>query len=146
MNETRLPPQSIEAEQAVLGSILLDAAECLPKIRRILAPAHFYRETHRIIYKACLDTWDARNAVDYVLVADQLQQEQHLDLVGGYPALTDLVRSVPSCIFGSQYAQVVKERALQRRAIAEAATAAAAAYEGPVTVQRRSAPLRAVEG
>jgi replicative DNA helicase len=124
-----LPSMNIDAELAVLGSIMIGASECLPQIRRILTPAHFFLETHRMIYQSMLDSWDTYNgAVDYVLVTDKLSQRQQLETCGGWPYLIGLLNAVPTYIHGVYYAKVVKEHALRRRALSEAGRMAQRAY------------------
>ena len=124
-----LPPHDVDAETAVLGSILLDAADCLPQIRRVLAPTHFYRLIHATIYQAVLNCWDHRNgAVDNVLVGDELRRMGKLDEIGGSPYLTTLILGVPTCLHGVHYARIVKEFAIRRRMLSEAGRIAARAY------------------
>jgi replicative DNA helicase len=78
----RLPPHSLEAEQSVLGSILIDR-ETIIEIAEFLQPQDFYRQAHGNIYKAMLELFERREPVDLVTVAESLERSEDLEQVGG---------------------------------------------------------------
>jgi replicative DNA helicase len=128
---TILPPMNLAAEQAALGAILLDSKESLPRIRKLLAPIHFWKESHRVIFQAMLDCWDHRNGcVDYVLLIDELERTGKLDLAGGAPYVTSLINATPTCLYGMMYAQVVKDKAIQREQIRRGTEMVREGYDG----------------
>ena len=120
MTTDRLQPQNIEAEQSLLGSILIDP-EALIRVSPIVRPEDFYRETHETIYEAALELHERRQPADFVTLRDALQQRGLLEMVGGTAYLTTLVNSVPTSAHAEYYAQIVQRTALLRRLI-EAAT------------------------
>lgn len=127
--QTILPPMDLAAERAVLGAVLLDSKEALPKIRRLLASSHFWLEKHRIIYQAMLSCWDHRNGcIDYVLLCDELERSGKLLLAGDRPYITELVLACPTCLYGVQYAQTVKDLAIRREQIRRGGQMAARAF------------------
>ena len=125
----RVPPQNLEAEQSVLGAILLDREAAL-KVAELLEPEDFYREAHQLIYRAVLDLLDAGEAVDTVTLSDRLRSRRELERVGGNGYLTTLVNTVPTAANAEHYARIVSEKALMRRLIAAATEIARDVYEG----------------
>jgi replicative DNA helicase len=109
--EDRLPPQNIAAEQGVIGSILLEN-EVFLEIDQILAPDHFYRESHRIAYTAIRDMLREANAVDAVTLAAELQRRGQYDEVGGIDFLESIITSVPHSLNGRYYAEIVREKSI----------------------------------
>ena len=81
-NTERLPPQNIEAEQAVLGSMLIDS-EAVERVAQFLQPEDFYRQAHQHIFRAGIALYERREPRDFVTVCDELQRMQQLDEVGG---------------------------------------------------------------
>ena len=79
----RMPPQNIEAEQAVLGAMLIKR-EAIVEVQEILQPADFYREIHRMIYEAMINLQNHDEAVDLVTLAEELRRENLLDRAGGF--------------------------------------------------------------
>lgn len=125
--ERRLPCH-IEAEQAVLGSLLLDP-EALLQVADVLEPADFYREAHRLIYAAMLHLFHQRTPADFLTVCDELERRHQLDAVDGPSYITSLVNMVPSSANVLTYAQIVQSKAQYRRLIQAASQIAAWAYE-----------------
>ncbi|HTZ16816.1 MAG TPA: replicative DNA helicase [Dissulfurispiraceae bacterium] len=124
----KLPPQNIEAEQAVLGAIIIDN-EALPKSLEILAQDDFYRESHRRLYRAMLDLFDKNEPVDIVTVADYLKKSGDLDVVGGIAYLSTLADSVPTSANIRYHARIVREKALLRNLIRTATNITTRVYE-----------------
>lgn len=98
MNELlqdRVPPQNIEAEQAVLGSIFLDA-DVLIEAMEYVEPKDFYRRSHQLIFQTMMTLSDRNEAIDVVTIKDRLEQENLLEDVGGLSYLSDLALAVPT--------------------------------------------------
>lgn len=112
----KVPPQQIEAEQSLLGGILIDNGG-LPSALEILRGDEFYRDTHRIIFRAVLELFERNEPADLVTVVDLLNQKDQLDAVGGASYLASLLEAVPSASNVPVYARIVNEKALLRRLI-----------------------------
>lgn len=115
----RVPPQNIEAEQSVLGSLLLDK-DAIIKVADILTSQDFYRDDHAIIYNVILTLFEKRSPIDLVTLTDYLEKEKKLEKVGGASYLTTLVNSVPSAAHVKHYAEIVHNKATLRRLISAA--------------------------
>ena len=94
-NTENLVPTAIEAEQAVLGSLLLDPY-AVERVLSLLGPADFYRDSHRWVYEACLSLYEARVPIDFVSVCQEMQRHGQLDKAGGAAYLTHLLGGVPT--------------------------------------------------
>ena len=90
----RVPPQNIEAEQAVLGAMLIEK-EAIARVTELLKGGDFYREAHRLIFEAMLDLYNRNEAVDMITVIELLKREDNLEKVGGIAYVTSLANSVP---------------------------------------------------
>ncbi|HEY1349883.1 MAG TPA: replicative DNA helicase [Ktedonobacteraceae bacterium] len=124
----KLLPLSIEAEEGVLGSLLIDP-EALDKVVRFLQAEDFYRNAHRQIYASALRLNAAGTPADFVTICDDLEREGQLEYVGGASSLTALINRVPTSGNITHYARIVERTALLRRLIHAAGTIAAVAYE-----------------
>ena len=91
----RVPPQNIEAEQAVLGAMMIKK-EAIVEVQEILQPEDFYREAHRHVYEAMLDLTEHDEAVDLVTLTEQLRKTGELEKVGGLPFITAIANAVPT--------------------------------------------------
>ncbi|OGE95430.1 MAG: replicative DNA helicase [Candidatus Doudnabacteria bacterium RIFCSPLOWO2_02_FULL_48_8] len=116
----RLPPQNLEAEQSVLGSLMLDR-DAIIKIADTLSAEDFYDEKHAVIYRAVLRLFDERSSIDILTVANKLDEAASLDKIGGMTYLTTLVNSVPSAAHVLHYAKIVRHKGTLRRLISQAA-------------------------
>lgn len=132
--EGKLPPQNVEAEQSVLGSLLLDK-DAIVKIAEILAPEHFYREQHGEIYRAIITLYEKRQPADLVTVSDVLKKSGTLEIAGGASYLSSLVNSVPTSAHILHYAEIVKEAATKRALIAAAAKITEKAFDANIEVK-----------
>ncbi|MCH2571692.1 MAG: replicative DNA helicase [Planctomycetes bacterium] len=113
----RLPPQSIQSEMGVLGSVLLDS-QVLDEVIPILRPDAFYRDAHRKIYRTVLQMYDQGTAgIDTVTVAEQLRSESLLEGVGGPSYLGELIDTVPHAANAKFYARIVHEKFVLRELI-----------------------------
>ena len=124
----RLPPQNIEAEEAVLGAILIDP-DAIIRIAAFLRAEDFYREKHTWIYDAVLALHERREAVDFLTVCDELERRGQLAEVGGAGFITTLINAVPTSIHAEHYAHIVERTATRRRLIDAAGQIAALAYQ-----------------
>jgi replicative DNA helicase len=112
----RLPPHNLEAEEAVLGSVLLDR-EVIGRVSGILEARDFYRERNGHIYQAMLELYDRHEPVDYLTLIDELDRTQRLDPGGGTTYVAGLLGAVPTPIHAEHYAKIVADTAFMRRLI-----------------------------
>ena len=115
----KIPPQNTEAEQSVLGSILMDK-DAIIKVADILKPEDFYREDHATIYRCILKLFEKRKPIDMVTLTDELEKEKKLKEIGGASYITTLVNSVPTAAHVTTYANMVHQKATLRRLISAA--------------------------
>ncbi|HEU0242271.1 MAG TPA: replicative DNA helicase [Candidatus Limnocylindrales bacterium] len=143
----RLPPQSIEAEQSVLGSILIDR-DAVIEVAEFLKADDFYRQAHGKIYAVILDLFERREPIDIVTVAEALERGDDLEAVGGRAYLGTLSNSTPTAVHATQYARIVERKALLRNLIGAAGKIAGIGYEDPAeiaeAIDRAEAELFAV--
>jgi replicative DNA helicase len=112
----RLPPQNLEAEQGVLGSILLDN-DVLHEVVPLLKPDDFYRDTHQILYRTISDLYDLGKAIDLITLAEELTRREQFKQIGGNETLADIIASVPHAANGRYYAQIVRQKSISRSLI-----------------------------
>ncbi len=112
----KMQPHSIEAEQSVLGGLLL-SADSWDAAAEFVGASDFYRPSHRLIFRQILQLAEASEPVDVITVADKLQARGELDAAGGLPYLAELAQNTPSASNIRAYAQVVRERASLRKLI-----------------------------
>jgi replicative DNA helicase len=127
-NIERLPPQSIEAEQAILGSILVNP-DTISKICDVLQPDQFYRKAHQVIYAAILDLFEKGEPIDIVVVSQYLKDQGKLDSVGGRQYLTDLGLSIATTANAEYYSKTVSEKSTLRNLIKAGTEIVASCYE-----------------
>lgn len=128
MTAARLPPQNIEAEQSVLGSLLIDP-EAVLKVTPFLRPEDFYRESHGLIYRAIIDLHERRQPADFVTLCDELERRGRLEQAGGAGYLTSLINAVPTSVHVEHYGRIVERTAVLRRLISAASEISNMAYE-----------------
>jgi replicative DNA helicase len=131
----RLPPQNIDAEVAVLGSMLLEE-EAISKVVDMLKEGHFYKESHRKIYSCILQLYNVGKPVDLVTLQEALALEKNLEEVGGASYLTSLVASVPTAANIIHYAQIVRDKALLRKLIGVSTEIANKCYDDDENAER----------
>jgi replicative DNA helicase len=132
--EGRLPPQNIEAEQSVLGSLMLDK-EAIIKIADILEPDDFYRGTHANIFQAMLDLYEKNEPIDLLSLTNCLEERKQLEEVGGASYLTSLVNSVPTAAHVVHYAKIIKNKKVLRDLINTASQVTQLSYQEPEDVE-----------
>lgn len=125
--EIRIPPQNIEAEKSVLGSMLIDE-EAIGTAIEVLDEAWFYNDVHSQIYKAVVDLYQARKNVDLITLSDKLKSDGLLEHVGGVTYLSSIIDFVPTSANVEHYAQIVKEKGVLRRLIKNATTIISDSY------------------
>ena len=128
MAAARLPPQNVEAEQSVLGSLLIDP-DAILKVTSYLRPEDFYRETHGLIYRAIIDLHERRQPADFVTLCDELERDGQLEQVGGAGYLTSLLNAVPTSVHAQHYGRIVERTATLRRLISAASEISNMAYD-----------------
>src|SRR5690606_18328180 len=124
----RLPPHSQEAEEAVLGSLLIDP-DAILEVASFLKPEAFYREQNRWIFQAILDLHEAREPLDFITLTETLRKRGQLEDAGGEGYLIGLLNAVPTSVNARSYARLVEGAALRRRLIAAASAIANLAYD-----------------
>jgi replicative DNA helicase len=112
----RIPPQNIEAEQAILGAILIDTEALITASER-LRSEDFYRSSHQVIYAAMFGLAEEQEPIDLVTLTARLQDHQQLEEIGGVSYLSHLANAVPTAANIDYYAQIVEEKSLLRRLI-----------------------------
>ena len=125
----RLLPHSVEAEESVIGAVLIDP-DTLPKITGIVAADDFYVTKNRWCFEACLALFDRSEAINQVTIAEELNLKERLEEIGGTSYLAHLVRTVPTTIHVEHYATIVQRTSIMRRLIRTADEIAAIGYEG----------------
>ncbi len=129
MFEEKLLPHDIEAEEAVIGSMLIDGDSIL-RVAQFLRPEEFYREKNRFCYEACRALFQRGEAINQVTVAHQLGLQERLDQVGGTAYLSHLVSTVPTPVHIEHYGRIVSRTAMMRNLIDSAGKISAIGYEG----------------
>ena len=113
----KLPPHAIEAECALLGSMILDWKVCGDVLQIVAGPDSFYKQAHGVIYTALLDLYNAGQSIDLVQIKQKLADRQALDAVGGTNYLIELAEKVPSAASAPYYATIVQEKSMLRKLI-----------------------------
>jgi replicative DNA helicase len=126
----RLPPQSLEAEQAVLGALLC-SGDGVSRVVDLMEPEYFYRKAHTVIYAAMLDLYESSEPIDIVTVSQFLADEGKLEMVGGRQYITDLSLGVATTANLEYYAKVVQEKAILRQLIKAGTEIVGSCYEEP---------------
>ncbi|QQS20693.1 MAG: replicative DNA helicase [Candidatus Moraniibacteriota bacterium] len=132
----RMPPHSEEAEQSVLGALMLDK-DAITKIADILKSEDFYRDAHAMVYAAMLELYEAREPIDVLSVANRLEEKGEIETVGGAAALASLVNAVPTATNIAHYAKLVQRKATLRRLIGAGSDIAEMGYDESEDVEKR---------
>src|SRR5438093_1633453 len=126
----RIPPHNLEAEQSVLGSMML-SAEAIASVVEVVKAEDFYRPAHERIYQAILSVYGRGEPVDAITVVEELKRHRGLDEIGGPLYIQDVVESVATPASAGYYARIVAENALLRRLIDAASQIMSRAYAVP---------------
>jgi replicative DNA helicase len=124
----KLPPQHIEAEQSILGGILIEN-EAINRVMEILDADDFYRDTHRKIFNALVNLSERDEPADLITLTNELRKIDQLDSIGGASYLASLVDSVPTAANIQYYARIVKEKAILRKLIQTSTEIITQSYE-----------------
>jgi len=130
----KVPPQNLEAEMAVLGSMLLDEDAISWAIETLDANC-FYKEVHRKVFEAAVNLYNNNKVVDLITISDELKRMGALEEIGGVSFLTSLVNFVPTTANTQYYARIVKEKSILRNLINNATQIVSLAYESEAAVE-----------
>ena len=130
----RIPPHSVEAEQSVLGSILLDK-EAMISVSETLVPEDFYKEAHKVIYESMLKLYNSQSEIDLITLTDELRDQGYLDDIGGIAYITSLSTVVPTTSNIKYYVNIVKEKSISRQLISAANDIINLCYYGSAKVE-----------
>jgi replicative DNA helicase len=131
----KLPPQNIEAEVSLLGSILIDK-DAIIKIADIVTPEDFYDNRHSIIFSAIIDLYEKRQPLDLVTLTNKLREVEELDRVGGSATIAELTSAVPTAAHVVEYAKIVAHKATLRRLISAAGSINNIGYDETTPVEK----------
>lgn len=124
----RLPPHSLEAEEALLGSLLIDP-DALFEVNSFLRPEAFYRTHNRWIYEAILSLSDRREPVDLITLTEELRRREQLADIGGEAYVIGLLNTVPTAINAASYGRLVEATSIRRKLVSAASAIANLAYD-----------------
>ncbi|MFL8712562.1 replicative DNA helicase [Clostridioides sp. GD02377] len=113
---TRIPPHSVESEQSILGSILLDK-DAIITVTETIKPDDFYKEAHKIIYECMITLSNKGEPIDLITLTEELRKQGHLNDIGGVSYITSLSTIVPTTSNVKYYADIVKEKSVLRKLI-----------------------------
>jgi replicative DNA helicase len=128
MDLGRNPPQNISAEQAALGSMLLQEEAILHGVD-ILRPEDFYKKSHQIIFRCILELFEKSKGVDLVTLTEELNRINLLEEIGGVTYLTNLINSVPTAANIEHYVKIIEEKSILRNLINNATKIISMGYE-----------------
>ena len=134
MANEKLPPNDIEAEEAVIGSLLIDP-DAILKIAASLKSEDFFSETNRVIYQACISLYQRNEVINQITVAHELMRQDKLEQIGGAAFLSHVISNVPTSLHVEYYAQIVSGTAVMRRLITAAGQIEALGYEASPDVE-----------
>ncbi len=129
----RLPPQNIEAEQSILGAILLEN-EAIAEAIEVLSPDDFYRDAHRRIFRAMFDLYEKNEPIDLITLTEQLRRKGQLEEIGGASYLSSIISLVPTSANIKYHSKIVKEKALLRNLIRTATEIVSMSYDESLEV------------
>jgi replicative DNA helicase len=127
-DEVRTPPHSVEAEQAVLGGLMIDA-NAWDAVADIVVASDFYRRDHRLIFEAIAEVAEIRGSCDVVTISEHLERKGRLEEVGGLHYLGSIARDTPSAANVRAYSEIIRERSILRQLVAAGGEIAAAATD-----------------
>ena len=130
----RLPPHDIEAEEAVVAALMVDA-QAMVAVHGIIKPHDFFREKNGWIFEACVDLWGRDDVVNQITVAHELATKDRLEDVGGQAYLSDTIRRLPTSLGVEFYARIVKRDSTYRGLIHAATGIMQMAYEAPAEIE-----------
>jgi len=135
LGEARIPPQNIEAEMSVLGSLMLDK-NAIIKIADLVRPEDFYKDANKLVYETMLDLYEEREPIDILSLSNKLEEKKQLEKIGGASYLTEIVNAVPTASNVIHYAKVVQKKSLLRKLITAASDIVELGYEEAEDVEK----------
>ncbi len=132
---SRIPPHNLDAERAVLGAVLLEGRETLPRVIEVLRPSDFYTEAHRSVYNTMLRLFDRGEPVDLITLSEELRRADQIEFVGGPAALALLVEQASIAAHLHSYAQIVRDMAVLRELIQTSTQIITQAFDAKEDVQ-----------
>lgn len=135
LGEARVPPQNIEAEMSVLGSLMLDK-NAIVKIADLVRPDDFYKDANRFVYETMLALYEDREPIDVLSLSNKLEEKKQIEKIGGASYLTELVNAVPTASNVIHYAKVVQKKSLLRKLINAASDIVEMGYEEAEDVEK----------
>jgi replicative DNA helicase len=132
---SRLPPQSLEAEQSVLGGIMIEN-DAINRVVEFVEPEDFYRESHRKIFRAMLELSEHGEPIDLITLTNTLKTRGELEEAGGAAYLSNLVDSIPTAANSATYAKIIREKSILRRLIQGATEIVTRGYEATDDVEQ----------
>ena len=133
LSQPKLPPQNLEAEQSVLGAVLLDN-HAMAKAEELLVEENFYRTSHRKIYRAMLELSGLGEVIDQITLTERLKAQGEIEAIGGAAYLAELVQSVASSANIRYHCKIVRDKALLRELIHTSTEVLTRGYEGTSSV------------
>ncbi len=124
----RIPPQAIEAEQAVLGALFLDG-EAVALAMEMVDSSYFYKNSHRLIFSAITELFEKNKEIDLLTVSEQLKQQGVLEEAGGHYYLAEISNSTPTSANIKNHLDIIKQKALSRRLIRDCETIITRTYD-----------------
>lgn len=128
MPDIKVPPHSNEAEESVLGSILIDK-DAIVAVADFLRPEHFYNEINGSIFRAILALYEERTPIDFVTLSEKLKKQKVLTKIGGSAYLTDLVNNVPTSAHVEEHGRIIKDNYTKRELISASARITQKAFD-----------------
>jgi replicative DNA helicase len=125
----KLPPFDVEAEEAVIASILVDA-DAIARVESIIQPEHFFRDQNRWAFEACLELWSRNEEINQLTLGHELSRRGKFDDVGGYPFLSRIIGDLPTPIGVEHYAGIVRRDFMYRTMITVGSQIVQVAYQG----------------
>src|SRR5205814_5164200 len=149
----RAPPHSVEAEQGVLGSMLISPRDAIAEVVEKINEEYFYVPAHQTIYTALVELWNAGQAIDLITFTQVLRDRNLLETVGGAAAVTSLFTFVPTAANLGYYLEIVRDKYVLRSIIAAGTESVRRAYEAQsepgeilASLESRAASLRSIQG
>jgi len=133
LSQPKLPPQNVEAEQSILGAVLLDNS-AMAKAMELLVEENFYRTSHRKIYRAMLELSEVGEVIDQITLTERLKAQGEIETIGGAAYLAELVQSVASSANIRYHCKIVRDKALLRDLIHTSTEVLTRGYEGTSSV------------
>ena len=130
----RIPPHSVESEQSILGSILLDK-EAIITVTETIQPEDFYKEAHKIIYECMMKLNNKNEPIDLITLTEELKKQGHLEDIGGISYITSLSTIVPTTSNVKYYADIVKEKSVLRKLIKVSNDILNSGYDSSIRVE-----------